>query len=788
MRRKAMDEKQSILIVDDDESTCRTLALIFEKKGYEIETAGTGRGAIEKAQGRFFNVALLDVRLPDVEGVELLAPLKEMHSDMELIVVTGHASLKTAVQALNEGASGYITKPLDMDEVLAKVRDVLEKQRLVEAKRRAEAALWESEERFRRLAENAQDLIYRYRFNPTPGFEYVSPAAAAITGYTPEEHYADPELGFKLVHPDDRALLEALTRGDTPPGMPLVFRWVRKDGTMVWIEQRNVLIYDEAGHLVAIEGIARDITARKRTDEEIHRLNQFLDSVIDNANVWLDVIDDKVNVVIWNKAAEEISGYSREEVVGHNKIWEWLYPDEEYRNEVMAKAATIIGKSEEEKGSETIIRRKDGQSRIVSWNSRSLVDEEGNPIGSIAIGHDITGRKHLEEQLLQSQKMEAVGRLAGGIAHDFNNLLTVIIGFTELLLYRHLDDLSPLRGPLEEVQKAGKWAASLTHQLLAFSRKQVLQPKVLDLNAVVADTEKMLRRLIGEDIDLVTVLDPELGPVKVDPGQLEQVIMNLAVNARDAMPQGGKLTIETANVELDEAYARRHTSVQPGPYVMLAVSDTGIGMGKETQSHLFEPFFTTKEKGIGLGLPTIYGIVKQSGGHIWVYSEPGLGTTFKVYLPRVEEAVEPPQPGTASAASLQGSETVLLVEDDGGVRMLVRDVLEISGYTVLEARHGEEALLICQQHSGPIHLMVTDVVMPGMSGRELAERLSPLYPEMKVLYISGYTEKGIVHHGVLDPATAFLQKPFTPNALAHKVRQVLDAPQKEPPYVPESRL
>ncbi len=380
-----------------------------------------------------------------------------------------------------------------------------------------------------------------------------------------------------------------------------------------------------------------------------------------------------------------------------------------------------------------------------------------------------------QDQLRQAQKMEAVGRLAGGVAHDFNNLLTAITGYSDLLM-SDLAEGDPMRGDLEQVKHAADRAASLTRQLLAFSRRQVLQPRVLDLNAVVGSVDKMLRRLIGEDIDLLTVPAPALGWVKADPGQLEQILMNLAVNARDAMPQGGKLTIETANVELDGAYVRQHAAVQPGPYVMLAVSDTGCGMDAETRSHLFEPFFTTKEvgKGTGLGLATVYGIVTQSGGTVSVYSEPGRGTTFKLYLPRVEDAAGRPVPAGLPAPPVKGSETILVVEDEKAVRSLACEVLKRNGYTVLEARHGDEALAVSDRHEGRIALMLTDMVMPGKRGPDVARQLAAVRPDMKVLYMSGYADSGIVHQGVLDAGTAFLAKPFTPTALARKVREVLD--------------
>jgi signal transduction histidine kinase/CheY-like chemotaxis protein len=380
-----------------------------------------------------------------------------------------------------------------------------------------------------------------------------------------------------------------------------------------------------------------------------------------------------------------------------------------------------------------------------------------------------------QDQLAQAGKMEAIGHLAGGVAHDFNNLLMVIMGRTELLL-NDLEATDPKRSTAKVIEQTAQRAADLTRQLLAFSRKQVLNPAVLDLNAVVSKMGEMLRRLIGEDIALVTVLGSALGHVKTDPGQIEQIIMNLAVNARDAMPEGGRLTLETANVELDAAYTRKHVGARPGPHVMLALSDTGIGMDAQTQARIFEPFFTTKgpRKGTGLGLAMVYGIVKQSGGNIWVYSEPGKGATFKIYLPRIEDPIDGSQVGSSLPAPVHGVETILLVEDEDTVRDLTRDILEAHGYTVLEARHGAEALRISEQHAGTIDLMLTDVVMPEMGGREVAERLTVLRPATKVLFMSGYTDSAIVHHGLLDAGTAFLQKPFSATVLVRKVREILD--------------
>jgi signal transduction histidine kinase len=384
-------------------------------------------------------------------------------------------------------------------------------------------------------------------------------------------------------------------------------------------------------------------------------------------------------------------------------------------------------------------------------------------------------RQQLEEQFFQAQKMEAVGRLAGGVAHDFNNILTVIRGCTEFIFSR-LEENDPLHQDVASVLEASEQAACLTRQLLAFSRKQVLQPKVFDLNNIVSNLEKMLCRIIGEDIELKTVLESEAMAIKADPGQLEQVIMNLIVNARDAMPRGGKLTIETAKVFLDEAYCELHVDINPGPYVLLAISDTGLGMDPEVQARIFEPFFTTKqkEKGTGLGLATVHGIIRQSEGFIWVYSEPGQGTTFKIYLPEAQEKVEEQRTALAPAVSCQGNENILIVEDDDLVRCVARRILEHYGYSILEARTGKEALAIGEQNPEPIHLLLTDVIMPEMGGKELVDRWKDLHAETKVIFTSGYTENAIVHNGALDSNIYFIQKPYRPAALARLVREVLN--------------
>src|SRR6266850_884354 len=516
---------------------------------------------------------------------------------------------------------------------------------------------------------------------------------------------------------------------------------------------------------------AQEREGRRRADEALRQTEERYRDLVENARDIIYEHDLEGNYTSSNKAGEQITGYSSAEALQLN-VAQIVAP------EYLEKAKEMVRRKlagESVTAYELELIAKDGRHIWVEVNTR-LVFHNGTPIGVQGIARDVTERKLLAEQLRQSQKLEAVGQLAGGVAHDFNNLLTVIGGYTEILLHR-LPPNDPQCRNLNEIKAASDRAASLTRQLLAFSRKQVLQPRVFALNKVVADLEKMLRRMIGEDIEFRTNLRAGIGNVKADPGQIEQVIMNLVVNARDAMPSGGKLTIETNDVELDENYAGQHVSAIPGPYVLLAVSDTGTGIDERTRKHIFEPFFTTKEsgKGTGLGLSMVYGIVKQSGGNIWVYSEAGKGTTFKIYLPRVREPAEDFKQAATAIHLPKATETILLVEDAEMVRDLAKEVLETSGYCVLAAANGREGLLICEQSRQPIHLLLTDVVMPEMSGPELVSRLVPLYPQIRVLYMSGYTEDTIVHHGVLQEGINFIEKPFTPDSLALKVREVLEA-------------
>ena len=612
-------------------------------------------------------------------------------------------------------------------------------------------------------------------------FTFVSAQAERILGYPVARWLEEPTFWRDHLHPEDRdaAVAYCLAATARLEAHQFEYRMIAADGRAVWLRD-IVTVIAESGRPSKLLGILVDITESKQAEETLRDNVERLRLAVQASNVGLWDWDLLTNRVVYSREWKSQLGYEENEIANEFAEWESrVHPDD--LPAAIERVNSSMANPREPHETEFRMLHSDGSWRWIYSRGEVFCDADGKPVRMMGCHLDITERKQAEEalhsseeQLRQSQKMEAIGRLAGGVAHDFNNLLTVIIGYSQLLI-RELGEDSPMRGEIEEIEKAGNRAAALTNQLLAFSRRQILQPKVLDLNSAVADIEKMLGRLIGEDIQLVTTLDPALGRVKADPGQIEQIIMNLAVNARDAMPNGGKLIIETANVDLDESCASSHIAVQSGQYVMLSASDTGDGMDKETRVRVFEPFFTTKEQGTGtgLGLSTVYGIVKQSGGNIWVYSEPGKGTTFNVYLPRVEESSEILETSDAIVGSLEGTETVLLVEDEEVVRKLARQVLEMNGYTVFEAVNGDDAVLQCQQYEGRIHLVITDMVMPGMSGRQLAERLALLGREMKILFMSGYTDDAVIHHRFVDDGMPFLQKPFTPTALARKVREVL---------------
>jgi PAS domain S-box-containing protein len=787
----------TILAVDDNRDNLTSIAAVVRDVLPEARclTALGGREGLDLARAEDPDVILLDVVMPGMDGFAVCGELKR-DERLRLIPVVFLTALRTdresRIRALEAGAEGFLSKPPDPAELTALIRAMakvkaagrfrrLEKDELAALvaertrelelelveRRRAEQEMRASEARYRSLFENMTEGVAYCRMVYEDGqpcdFVYlaVNNAFEALTGLkgvvgrrVTEVIPGIRELDFDLFVRYGRV---------AATGRPERFEY-HLAALDMWVD---LSVYCPAAeHFVAVFDV---ITARKQAEAD----RELLRAAIEQTRDVVVVTDLNGGIQYVNPAFEAVTGYLREEALGRNpRILKSGTHDLAWYRELWA---TITGGSTWR--GRIVNRRKDGTLYTEEATISPVCDANGKIVNFVAVKRDITEHLRLEQQFHASQRMEAIGSLAGGVAHDFNNLLSVILNYAGFAL-EGLHESDPLRADLAEVQKAAERAAGLTRQLLAFSRKQVLEPQVLDLNQVLSNLEKMLRRLIGEDIEFAQVLAPDLGRVKADQGQLEQVIMNLVVNARDAMPHGGRLTIETENVELDRNYAGRYVAALPGPHVLLAVSDTGCGIDGATRQHLFEPFFTTKPrgKGTGLGLSTAYGIVKQSGGNIEVDSEPGTGTTFKVYLPRLNGGPELSAAEGVAASPAVGTETILVVEDEEAVRKVAVRMLRASGYNVLTASNGGEALLTCEQHDGDIALLLTDVVMPQMSGRELAERLRQLRPGMRVLFMSGYTNDAIVRHGVLEAGIRFISKPFSSPELARKVRESLDSP------------
>jgi two-component system cell cycle sensor histidine kinase/response regulator CckA len=632
--------------------------------------------------------------------------------------------------------------------------------------KRTQEALRESEAQYRFLFESNPLPMWVFD-SRTLRFLAVNEAAIQHYGYSRQEFLG---MTIRDIRPpeDISALLKSTSQPIQGLQKPEVWRHQKKDGTIIDVEitAHDLNFHETNAELV----LANDITERSKNEERLRQSEERFSKAFRSSPLAITISTQaEGRYVDANQAFVSMMGYERHELIGHTafELRIWAVPEDR------GKMVDQLSKSGKANALETQYVTKTGETRLVQV-SAELVQLDGTPC-VLAITNDITEARRLEEQFRQAQKMEAVGRLAGGIAHDFNNMLGVVIGYSELV-EEGLDPENPIRKQIEQVNKAAHRATALTRQLLAFSRQQILQPSVLNLNAVVHNLSKMLLHMIGEDISLSLKPEVPLGSVKADAGQIEQVLMNLAINARDAMPDGGKIIIETANADLDETYGKNHPTVRPGSYVMLSVSDTGFGMDPKTMSRIFEPFFTTKPsgEGTGLGLAMVYGVVKQSGGYIWVYSEPGKGTTFKMYFPRVDEPAESLLKPKVTPVFERGDETILLVEDDEALRHLTLGLLRSQGYTVLEAKDAQEAMTISTKHQGPIDLLLTDVIMPGMSGTELGARLKESRPNLKALCMSGYTGTLIAQQGIINPDETLLQKPFTKVSLLSQVRNALE--------------
>ena len=752
-----------VLLVEDNPGDARLLReVVKDAEGAHIELThvDTLAKALIRLDADQFDVVMLDLSLPDADGLDTLLRTHAQAPSVPIVVLTGLDDEGLAIRAVREGAQDYLVKGQVTGQLLVRaMRYATERKRAVEALQR-------SEEYFRSLIENALDIITVLDVDGS--VRYGSPSFERVLGY-PQSSLTGENL-FRLIHPEDRdRVREILEAGTQNPGatQSIEFRVLHQKGPWRVFEaigKRFEIESTVAGYVLN----SRDITERKRSEEEVRQANETLRAVIETSPLAIYTLDLEGVVRTWNSSAQKMFGFTQDEAVG--SALPVIFPDEV--SAFRERLTDLLG-GESQVGAEERRRCKDGHTIDVSFWTAPLRDAGGAVTGVVEVVADDTERKRLEEQFRQAQKMEAVGRLAGGVAHDFNNLLTVITGYCQMLLDRFHPGEST-RDDMVQVLKAADRATTLTRQLLAFSRKQIVQPKVVELDALVGDMQQMLKRLLGVNIDLAITSDAGLGKVRVDPGQLEQVIVNLVVNARDAMPSGGHLGINLRNVQVDDS-DMRDMPVRRGSYVVLEVTDCGIGMDEATLSHLFEPFFTTKEKGrgTGLGLSTSYGIVKQNHGEIVVRSEVGAGSVFSIYLPRIDEPPPPETSPSINVPATKGAETILVAEDEDGVRHIVTQMLREQGYTVLPANGGAEAIHIATTHTGPVQLLVSDVMMPRMSGPELAQRLRGLRPEMRVLFVSGYTDSEIVREGELEPGTDFLQKPFTREQLATKVREVL---------------
>jgi two-component system cell cycle sensor histidine kinase/response regulator CckA len=739
--------------------------------GVSADAVHTSTAFHDALKSKKYHAIITQREFPDRPSVEVLDDLQSTGSDIPLILVTPQLSSDEVGELIRRGVASCLVGGGDFTRLPFIVMRILKSKYLEEEIAWSNRARRLAEERYRSLFE--QNVAGVFRASLDGQILDLNESCAGIFGYATSDEARTHRLQeIASSREDIDYLLRRVQEKKAIDNFELELR--RRDGQMLRVLASASLLEWDPDLPPLVGGTLVDITRWRHAEEALkqraHRFRALLEKSLDA----ISLVDATGKVLYSSHAVNPMFGYELDERIGKD-VFELVHAED------APLVLSVFGRLVQRPFSSTSVQlryqHKNGSWRWIEALGTNLLEDPS--VHGIVINYrDITEQRSLQEQLFQAQKMEAIGCLAGGVAHDFNNLLTAILGYSDMILEKAAPN-SSFHRYAAQIKQAGDRAASLTRQLLAFSRLQVMAPRIIDLNAVVSDMSRMLCRVIGEDIRLNVVAAPELGRVKADPAQIEQVIINLAVNARDAMPQGGELTIRTANEVIGESMAEDKIRIRPGPYVLLEVSDTGCGMDSETRARVFEPFFTTKEKGkgTGLGLSTVYGVVKQSGGYIWVSSEPGKGAAFKIYLPSVDQTVSAPQPQEASAAEVAGVETVLLVEDENAVRALLRRVLRSKGYRVLEAESGDEALKICESHREHIDLILTDIVMPQMSGRDLGQRAGKIHPEAKLLYMTGYAGHKIGSAELLDMGAQFIPKPFSADALAQKVRSVLD-PQK----------
>jgi PAS domain S-box-containing protein len=757
-----------VLLVEDNPADARLVREMLKDthRPVNLTHANRLRDALEHLRTEGFNAILLDLNLPDSEGMSTFLRARAEAAHAPIVVLTGLADEEVAARAVREGAQDYLVKAeVDGPLLYRSIRYAVERHTSDETIRRSEAL-------YRSLVEGS---IQGVMIHVDGVIRLANQALATMLGLERAEDLIDRPV-WEFVAPQDRDMAQAYAkarREGRPAPNNFELHLLKRDGSVILLECMASTISWEGGPATLATVV--DMTERKRAEQGLRASEERFRQIAENIKEAFLIVElDGYRPLYLSRMWEEIWGRPLDEAYRNPLAWvQAVHRDDAG---VVAETRQAIEKGEAISRNFRVVR-PDGSIRWVRARAFPVYNTHRELYRVVGLVEDITDVRRTEEQLLQAQKMEAVGRLAGGVAHDFNNLLTAILGYSELVL-QDLGPDHPSSLDVKEIRAAGQSAENLTRQLLAFSRRQILQPQTLDLNEVLTRVDGLLQRIIGEDIELTMKLTAPLGRVSADPGQIEQVVLNLAVNARDAMPNGGRLTIETANVVLDEEYVSHHQGAATGPHVMVAVTDTGTGMDADTQQRLFEPFFTTKEpgRGTGLGLATVYGIVTQSRGSIWVYSELGHGSTFKIYLPVTTDEVKAPPAAEGSPTSLSGTETVMVVEDQLEARSVICETLRRRGYTVIEAINGPDAIVKGRQPEIGIDVMLTDVVMPGMGGRRVAEVIRATRPNLRVVYMSGYTDSAIVDHGILEPGVTFVQKPFATDTLLRKIREVLDTP------------